>query len=78
MRARIVCVREADHVDGDVAEDVLVVKRGADRLTDLGQVDLGQTGLRREAADVDHFCAAEFIVRANQLDKTIRLNQERD
>ena len=78
MRTRIVCVREADHVDGDVAEDVLVVKSGSDRLADLGQIDLWQTGLRREAAHVDHFRAAEFIVRANQLDKTIRLNQERD
>ena len=78
MRARIVSIREANHVDGDVAEDIFVVKSGADRLTDLGQVNLGQTSLRREATDVDHFCATEFIVRANQLDKTIRLNQERD
>ena len=57
MGVRIFHVREADKVDCHVAEDILFIESPTDGLTDLGQVNLGETRLRRESTCVDKLCA---------------------
>ena len=64
VRLWILDVGEADQVDGDVPDDALVVERLAHGVGNLGQVDLGETGLWEEAACIDVLFGCEAIDRA--------------
>ena len=61
-----------------MTQHVLIVKSAADGLTYLSQINLGQTSLWSETANIDHLNATEFIVGAYKFDKTIWLDQETD
>jgi len=76
VRFRILTVGETHQVDSYMAHDASFVKGCPNGLADLGQVDLWQTCLGGEAANVDELNATVFVVGPNQLDMTIGLNHK--
>ena len=78
MRTIVLSVGEADQVNCHVDNNILRVERLSDGLADLGQVDLRQGRLGREAADVDELGPLELVEGADEASVSIRLDHESD
>lgn len=69
-------IGEADQVHCNVADQAFLIKNISNGATQSDQIHRWQTRLREEAPRIHKLCSLNSVKRSNELDVTIRLNEE--